>query len=86
MPGLSPTQYLIVFSFFISFFFFPFFVLLFSINIYLNKCYLKKYNKQQETYRVFREKIVHRILNILINKLNFYHFLQFTVGKPELMD
>ena len=36
-------------------------------------------------YRVSREKIVHRILNIWINNLNFYHFLQFTVGKPELI-
>ena len=44
-----------------------------------------KCNKQQETYCVSREKIVHRILNIWINNLNFYHFLQFTVRKPELI-
>ena len=66
-------------------FFSRFFVLLFSINIYLNNCYLIKCNKQQEKYRVSSEKIVHRILNIWINNLNFYHFLQFTVGKPELI-
>ena len=65
--------------------FFLVFVLLFSINIYLNNCYLLKCNKQQEKYRVSSEKIVHRILNIWINNLNFYHFLQFTVGKPELI-
>ena len=39
----------------------------------------KKGNKQQEAYRVSREKIVHRILNILINKLKSsiisYNFL-----------
>ena len=63
----------------------PFFVLLFSINIYLYICHLIKCNKQQEKYRVSRKKIVHRILNIWINNLNFYHFLQFTVGKPELI-
>ena len=62
-----------------------FFVLLFSINIYLNSCYLIKCNKQQEKYRVSSKKIVHRILNMWINNLNFYHFLQFTVGKPELI-
>ena len=88
VPGLSPTQYLIFFSFLLSFFS-PFFVSLFStnkyINIYLNNCYLIKCNKQQEKYRFSREKIVHRILNIWINNLNFYHFLQFTVGKPELI-
>ena len=66
-------------------FFSRFLVLLFSINIYLNNCYLIKCNKQQEKYRVSREKIVHRILNIWINNLNFYYFLQFTVGKPELI-
>ena len=38
----------------------------------------------EEKYCVFRENIVHRILNIWINNLNFYYFLQFTVGKPEL--
>ena len=26
------------------------------------------------------------ILNIWINNVNFYHFLQFTVGKPELIN
>lgn len=68
-----------------SFFHLSFFsLLLFSINIYLNNCYLIKYNKQQEKYCVFSEKIVHPILNIWINNLIFYHFLQFTVGKPEL--
>ena len=60
-------------------------MLLFSTNIYLNNGYLIKCNKQQEKYRVSSEKIVHRILNIWINNLNFYHFLQFTVGKPELI-
>lgn len=50
-----------------------------------NKCYLIKCNKQQEKYCVSRENIVHRILNIWINNLNFYYFLQFTVGKPELI-
>ena len=80
MPGSSPTQF-----FFPSFFFFPFFVLLFSINIYLNNCYLIKCNKQQEKYRASSEKTVHHILNIWINNVNFYHFLQFTVGKPELI-
>ena len=76
VPGSSPTK--LFFSFFL---FFPFFVLLFSINIYLNNCYLIKCNKQQEKYRVSNEKTVHRILNIWINN----HFLQFTVGKPELI-
>ena len=28
---------------------------------------------------------VGQIVNIWINDLNFYHFLQFTVGKPELI-
>ena len=81
--GSSRTSILLN-SFFLLFFF-PFFVLLFSINIYLSNYYLIKCNKQQEKYRVSREKIVHRILNIWINNLNFYHFLQFTVGKPELI-
>ena len=87
MPSLSPVQYLIFFPFFLCFVFvfFPFFVLLFSINIYLNICHLIKCNKQHEMYRVSRKKIVHRILIIWINNLNFYHFLQFTVGKPELI-
>jgi len=72
--------------FFPSFFFFRFLLLLllFSINIHLNICYLIECNKQQEEHRVSREKIVHRILNIWINNPTFYHFLQFTVGKPEL--
>ena len=74
--------------------FFPFlfcfvclFVLLFSINIYLKNCYLIKcINKQQEKYHVSREKIVHCILNIWINNLNFYHLLQFTYcEKSELI-
>ena len=81
MLGSILPQYLIFFS---SFFFFPFCVL-FSINIYLNNCYLVKCNKQLEKYRVSREKMVHRMLDIWINNLNFYHFLQFTVGKPELI-
>ena len=72
-------------SFFLLSFFSRFFVFLFSINIYLNNCYLIKCNKQQEKYRVSSEKIVHPMLNIWINNLNFYHFLQFTVGKPELI-
>ena len=74
-----------ILTFLLSLSFSFFFVLLFSINIYLNNCYLIKCNKQQEKYRVSREKIVHRILNIWINNLNFYHLLQFTVGKPELI-
>ena len=65
VPGASPTQYLLFFlSFFLSFFlpFFPFsFVLLFSINVYLNNCYLIKCYKEQEKYRVSREKVVHRM-------------------------
>ena len=60
-------------------------MLLFSIHIYLNNCYLIKCNKQQEEYRVSREEIAYRILNIWVNNLNFYHFLQFTVGNPELI-
>ena len=80
VPGSSPTELLIP-----TFFFFPFFVLLFSITLYLNNCYLIKCNKQQEKYCVSMENIVHRILNIWINNLNFYYFLQFTVGKPELI-
>ena len=65
--------------------FFSGFLLLFSINIYLNNCYLIKCNKQQEKYRVSSEKVVHNIINIWTNNLNLYHFLQFTVGKPELI-
>ena len=72
------------FSFFPSFFLF--FVVVFYTYICLRNCYLTKCNKQQEKYRVSREKIVHRILklNKWINNPNFYHFLQVTVGKPEL--
>ena len=80
VPGSCPTE--LFFS--LVLFFFPFFVLL-SINIQLSNCYLIKCNKQQEKYRFSREKIVHRALNIWINNLNFYHFLQFTAGKPELI-
>ena len=79
--GSSPSQ--LFFSFFL--FFCPFFVLLFSINIYVNNCFLINCNKQQEKYRISTEKIGHRILNISINNLNFYYFLQLTVGKPELI-
>ena len=78
--GSNPTE-----LFFPTFFFFRFFVLLFSINIWLNNCYLIKGNKQQEKYCVSRENIEHRILNIWINNVNFYYFLQFTEGKPELI-
>ena len=60
-------------------------MLLFSINVYINNCYFIKCNKQQEKYCVSKEKIVHRILDIWINNLNVCHFLQFTVGKPELI-
>ena len=80
VPGSTPLQ-----RFFSIFLFSRCFVLLFSIHIYLNNCYLTKCNKQQEEYRVSREEIVHRILNIWLSNLNFYHFLQFTVGKPELI-
>ena len=66
VPGSSPTQ------FFFSFFLFSPFLLLFSINIYINNCYLIKCNKLQEKHCVSREKIVHRILYIWINNLNFY--------------
>ena len=80
VPDSSPTQF-----FFSSFLFPRLFALLFSINIHLNNSYLIKCNKQQEKYRVSRETIVHHILNIWINNLNFYHFLQFTVGKPKFI-
>ena len=85
VPGSSALLYL--FFPFLLFFFFPFFVLLYFINMCLNNCYSIKCNKHQEKYdnRFTREKIVHRTLNIWINNLNFYHFLQFTVGKPELI-
>ena len=56
-------------------------MLLFSIIIYLNDCNLKKYNKQEDKYRVSREKILHRILNIFLS----FPTMQFTVGKPELI-
>ena len=41
-------------------------------------CYLIKCNSV-----CFQSK--DSILNMWINNLNFYHFLQFTVGKPELI-
>ena len=41
--------------------------------------HIKGINEQQEKYHVSRENIVQSILNIWINNLNFYHFLQFTV-------
>ena len=72
-------------SYSITCLFFSFFELLVSIKTYLNDRYLIKCNKQQDKYRVPGGKIVHRILNIWINNLNFFHFLQFTVGKPELI-
>ena len=72
-------------AFFPFSFFSPLLCVVISIHIYLNNCYLIKCNKQQEEYRVSREEIAHRILNIWVNNLNFYHFLQFTVGKPELI-
>ena len=75
--GSSPTQ--LLFSFFL---FFPVFLYCHFLLIYT---YLIKHNKQQEDYHVSREKIVHRILNIWINNLTFYHLLQFTAGKPELI-
>ena len=50
-------------------------MLLFSINIYLNYCYLIKCNKQQEKYRVSREKIVHRILNIWVKSVTILIFI-----------
>ena len=78
--GSSPTQ---LFFFLLSFFS-AFCVVVFYKYI-INNCYLIKCNKQQVKYCVSREKIVHRILNTWINNLNFYHFLQFTVGKPELI-
>ena len=79
MPGSSPTQ---LFSFF--FLFFPFFVLLFSINIYLNNCYLIKYNERQEKYRDFREKIERRILNIWIKQSEFLSFPTIYCGKTRV--
>ena len=53
--------------------------------MYLNKCYLIKRNKQEEKDCVSRAKIVYQIHFTWINNLNFYHFLQFTVGKLELI-
>ena len=44
-----------------------------------------KCNNQKEKYCLSREKIVHGMLNTWINNLDFYHFLQFTVGKPEMI-
>ena len=83
VPGSSPAKYLVFFPSF--FLFFAFFVLLFPINMRLNNCDLIECSKQKEKYRVSRENIVYRIWNIWINNVNFYHFLQFTVGKPELI-
>ena len=75
MTSSSPTQ---LFSSFL--FFFPvFFVLLFSIDRYLNICYLIN-----AINRVSREKIVHRISNIWINSLNFYHFSTIYCGKTRV--
>ena len=80
MPVLLSTL-----SFFPSFFFvFGFFVLLFSINIYLNNCYLIKYNEQQEKYRDFREKIERRILNIWIKQFEFLSFPTIYCGKTRV--
>ena len=77
--GAGFESYATLFSFFL---FSPVFLYCHFLLIYT---YLIKHNKQQEDYRVSREKIVHRILNIWINNLTFYHLLQFTVGKPELI-
>ena len=71
--------------FFPSVFFFSAFCVVVFYKYIINNCYLIKCNKQQVKYCVSKEKIVPRILNIWINNLNFYHFLQFTVGKPELI-
>ena len=49
-----------------------------TVEIKITK-HIKGINKQQEKYHVSREKIVQSILNIWINNLNFYRFLQFTV-------
>ena len=82
VQGSSPSA-----LFILPFLFLPVFcvVVFYKYSIYLNNCYLIKCNKQQEKYCVSRENIVLRILNIWINNLNFYYFLQFTVGKPELI-
>ena len=82
----SPTQYLIFFSFFVLFCLLICAVVFYKY-LYLKNCYLIKcINKQQEKYHVSREKIVHCILNIWINNLNFYHLLQFTYcEKSELI-
>ena len=69
VPGLSPIPLFLSFLLF-----FPFFVLLFSINLYINNCYLMKCNKQQEKYCVSREKIIHRILNIIDKQSEFLSF------------
>ena len=87
MPGSSPHKYLSFLSLFFRFWFvlFAYLFCCFSINIYRNNCYLIKWNNSKEKYCAFsREKIVN-ILNIWINKLNFCHFLGFTVEKPELI-
>ena len=79
MQGSNPSE-----LFILSFFFFPFFVLLFSINIYLNNCYLIKYNEQQEKYRDFREKIERRSLNIWIKQSEFLSFPTIYCGKTRV--
>ena len=62
VPGASPTQYLLFFlSFFLSAFFPVFFCVVVFYNVYLNNCYLIKCYKEQEKYRVSREKVVHRM-------------------------
>ena len=66
----------------LCFFFFPLFELLFSVNIYLNNCYLIKCNKQKEKYQVSREKIVHCVLNIFVDKQSeFQSFPTIYCGK-----
>ena len=63
--GSTPSLYFSFFPSFFSFFpfrFFFFFAYLFccfSINICLNNCYLIECNKQQEKYRVSKERIVY---------------------------
>ena len=74
VTSASPTQ---LFSSFL--FFSRFFVLLLSIIIYLNNCYLIN-----AINRVSREKVVHRISNIWINNLNFYHFSTIYCGKTRV--
>ena len=62
--GSTPSLYFSFFpSFFLSFRFcfvlFAYLFCCFSINICLNNCYLIDCNKQQEKYRVSKEKIVY---------------------------